>query len=72
MTMDRYNCYGWLHVSVNDDDLSSATIRITHHRPHHPYTDISVTPEVEDIVNKLKNLTAAKVCVLTHLLGFLT
>lgn len=62
MTMDRYPCYGWLHISLDEEDLSSATIRITHHRPHHPYTDISITPEVEEIVDKFKSLPAAKVC----------
>lgn len=61
MTMDRYNCYGWLNISVDDDDLSFANIRITHHLSHHPYTDISITPEVEEIVEKLQDLTAAKV-----------
>jgi hypothetical protein len=71
MTMDRHNCYRWLHVSVNDDNLSLATIQITHHQPHHPYTDILVTAEVGDIVDKLKNLMAAKVRVFTCLLGSL-
>lgn len=39
-TMDRYKCYGWLHITLDDRNLSSSTIRITHHQSHHPYTDI--------------------------------
>lgn len=63
MTMDRYNCNGWLFITLNDTDLTTANIRITHHRSHHPYTDISISPDIGKIVERLKDLPAAKVCV---------
>ena len=61
MTMDWYQCDGWLHVTVDESDLSMVCIRITHYRWHHPYTDISISDNIAKEIEKLKDLPAAKV-----------
>lgn len=61
MTMDRYKCSGWLFITLNNDDLIMAGVRITHYRCHPPYTDISISDDVVDDIERLKDLTAAKV-----------
>lgn len=61
MTMDRFNCDGWLHVTTDQRDLTCIMIHITHHRCHVPYTDICLTPAIMELVESLKTLSAAKV-----------
>ncbi|KAF8224827.1 hypothetical protein L208DRAFT_1181424, partial [Tricholoma matsutake] len=61
MTMDWYQCDGWLHVTVDESDLSTVCIHITHYRWHHPYTDISILDNIAEEIEKLKDLPAAKV-----------
>ncbi|KAF8230921.1 hypothetical protein L208DRAFT_1102684, partial [Tricholoma matsutake] len=61
MTMDRYQCDGWLHVTVNESDLSTVCVCITHYHWHHPYTDISISDNIAEEIEKLKDLPAAKV-----------
>jgi hypothetical protein len=46
MTMERVDCDGWLHITLDDDDLGMAVIRMTHYQCHHPYTDISIMADV--------------------------
>jgi hypothetical protein len=65
MKMDRFNCNGWLNVNINDDEPHITRVRITHYRCHQPYTDISVSTEVETLVESLKNMSAAQ--VMSHL-----
>lgn len=61
MKMDRFNCNGWLRITVNEDDTSIARVRLTHHRCHQPYTDISVPKGIKDIIIEMKDSSAAKV-----------
>ena len=61
ITMDRFKCSGWLIITLDVGDLTSTGIRITHYQPHTPYTDISLSEEVTKEVERLKDLTAAKV-----------
>ena len=61
MTMDQYQCDGWLHVTVNESDLSIVCIYITHYCWHHPYMDISILDDIAEEIEKLKDLPAAKV-----------
>ncbi|KAJ6595047.1 hypothetical protein DFH09DRAFT_906413, partial [Mycena vulgaris] len=61
MKMDRFNCDGWLHITADDTDTNIVTVRMTHHRCHTPYLDISIPQAVKDTVESLKHLTAAKV-----------
>ncbi|KAF8158821.1 hypothetical protein BJ912DRAFT_830518, partial [Pholiota molesta] len=34
MSMDRFNCNGWLKITMTDGNSSLAGITITHHRAH--------------------------------------
>jgi hypothetical protein len=61
MTMDRYKCGGWLILTINENELASVGIRLTHHRQHPPYTDISILEDIVKEIERLKDLTAAKV-----------
>ncbi|KAJ7698358.1 hypothetical protein B0H17DRAFT_1006819 [Mycena rosella] len=61
MKMDRFACDGWLHITVDDAEISVVTVRMTHHRCHTPYLDISISNEIKETVENLKHLTAAKI-----------
>jgi hypothetical protein len=61
MTMERFACNGWLHVTTNNEDLKIVNIRITHHQCHIPYTDISMSDDIAELVRSMKDDTAAKV-----------
>ncbi|KAJ7245269.1 hypothetical protein C8J57DRAFT_1082436, partial [Mycena rebaudengoi] len=69
MKMDRFACDGWLHITVNDEDLELVTVRMTHYRCHTPYVDISIPKEVKETVESMKNLPASKVIFLTALIS---
>jgi hypothetical protein len=61
MTMERYKCSRWLFVTLDSCDGKMAGIRMTHYRCHPPYTNISISEDVATEIEKLKDLTAAKV-----------
>ncbi|KAJ7927678.1 hypothetical protein B0H13DRAFT_1537461, partial [Mycena leptocephala] len=61
MKMDRFPCDGWLNITVNEEDLQLAAIRMTHHRCHTPYVDISIPKKVKETVESMKNLPASKI-----------
>jgi hypothetical protein len=63
MTMERFNCDGWMHITLDDENLETAVIRMTHYQCHHPYLDISILPEIAQEIERLKDLSAAKVCI---------
>lgn len=44
MTMERFDCDGWMHITLDDEDL-----------------DISILPEIAQEIERLKDLSAAKV-----------
>ncbi|KIJ91169.1 hypothetical protein K443DRAFT_48283, partial [Laccaria amethystina LaAM-08-1] len=64
MTMDWFPCEGWLIVTVDEANRDVASIRITHHRCHVPYTDISISEDVAQLIEEMKNLPASKVFTL--------
>ena len=61
MTMDHYKCSSQMFVRLNSDDLAMAGMCITHYQCHPPYTDISISDDVVDNIERLKDLMAAKV-----------
>jgi hypothetical protein len=61
MTMDRFKCDGWLHITLDDELEDVAVIHTTHHQNHIPYTDISISEEVMNEIKWLKDLPAGKV-----------
>lgn len=62
MKMDRYACNGHLYVTADENDHEMLHVRVTHHRWHQPYTNISISEDVEIIIQEMKGLPAAKVC----------
>ncbi|KAF8220900.1 hypothetical protein L208DRAFT_1331139 [Tricholoma matsutake] len=36
MTMEHFNCDGWIHITLDDKDLDVAVICMTHYQCHHP------------------------------------
>ncbi|KAJ7694761.1 hypothetical protein B0H17DRAFT_931407, partial [Mycena rosella] len=61
MKVDRFVCDGWLHITINENDLNVAAVRMTHHRCHNPCVDISIPKSVKETVEKMRNLPASKV-----------
>ena len=61
MTMDRYKCSGWMFVTLNSNDLMMAGMHITHYQCHPPNTDILISDDIVDDIERLQDLTAAKV-----------
>ena len=61
MTMEHFDCAGWIYITLDDKDLDVAVICMTHYQCHHPYLDISILPEIAQKIKRLKGLSAAKV-----------
>ncbi|KAF8991912.1 hypothetical protein BDZ89DRAFT_973611 [Hymenopellis radicata] len=59
--MDRFECSGWLRVTVNNDNASIARIRLTHHHAHTPYLDINLGPKEKSLIDELKHLAPSKI-----------
>ena len=72
MTMDRYKCSGRLFVTLNENKLTMACMCITHYLCHPPYTDISISDSITKEIEGLKDMTAAKVSLITCFLRMLT
>ena len=62
LKMDRFNCYGWLHITMQDSNLKIAKIQLSHHEPHCHYVNIALDDKVKRLVKELKNLTLRQVC----------
>lgn len=58
--MDRFECNGYLRVTMIDKNTTLAGITITHHRSHCPYV-VSVPDKVESIIQEMINMPASKV-----------
>ncbi|KDR82282.1 hypothetical protein GALMADRAFT_115207, partial [Galerina marginata CBS 339.88] len=61
MTMDRFDCNGWLRITMTDGYPNLAGIKITHHRTHCQYVDISLTDKVSAIIQAMVDMPASKV-----------
>jgi hypothetical protein len=61
MKMDRFRCHGWLRVTVDDGDLRTVKVRLTHALAHPSYTDISLPEVIAKRVNEMRDSSAAKV-----------
>ncbi|KAF8884072.1 hypothetical protein CPB84DRAFT_1817005 [Gymnopilus junonius] len=59
--MDRFDCNGYLHITMSDHFPSLAGIIITHHLSHWGYLDISITEDVEAIIKERVNMPASKI-----------
>ncbi|KAF8234730.1 hypothetical protein L208DRAFT_1014815, partial [Tricholoma matsutake] len=61
MTMEHFDCNGCMHIMLDDEDLEMAVICMMHYQCHHPYLNISILPEIAQEIERLKDLSAAKV-----------
>ena len=61
MKMDRFGCHGWLRVTVDDGDLRTVKVRLTHALAHPSYTDISIPEVIAKRVKEMRDSSAAKV-----------
>ncbi|KAF8226953.1 hypothetical protein L208DRAFT_1406196 [Tricholoma matsutake] len=59
--MEHFDCDGWMHITLDDENLGTAVICMMHYQCHHPYLDISVLPEIGQEIERLKDLSAAKI-----------
>lgn len=53
--MPRYNCKGWLYITVPDDRTLPVRVRMTHEEAHPHYTDISLPERVQDLIIEMKS-----------------
>ncbi|KAG6848311.1 hypothetical protein H0H93_001313, partial [Arthromyces matolae] len=70
MYMDRFPCNGYFRVTMTDERPNEARVRLTHHRTHCPYVDITVDTETVNLVKSMKNMTPSKVCIVAMLYVF--
>ncbi|KAJ7718035.1 hypothetical protein B0H14DRAFT_2203863, partial [Mycena olivaceomarginata] len=62
MKMDRFPCQGTLQITVDDDQLHvPLRLKLKHHLAHLHYVDISVSQSIKDLVESMKNDTAANI-----------
>ncbi|KAG6907485.1 hypothetical protein DXG01_008775 [Tephrocybe rancida] len=61
MCMERFDCDGWLHITVDTDDLTTICICIAHYKCHTPYTSISIPDDVKKLIEEMKDLPATKI-----------
>jgi len=67
MKMDHFMCNGRFNICINDDEPNITRVCITHHWCHQTYTNISVSKDIEDIVENLKDMPTAQVFLhVTH------
>ncbi|KAF8223633.1 hypothetical protein L208DRAFT_1411590 [Tricholoma matsutake] len=52
---------GWLFMTLNENELMMACIRITHYQCHPLYTNISISDSIVKEIEGLKDMTAAKI-----------
>ncbi|KAJ7440654.1 hypothetical protein B0H11DRAFT_1750566 [Mycena galericulata] len=58
--MDRFPCNGYLRITVVDGD-ETVRLRLTHHRAHSQYINISMDEEIKQVIEEMKNSTASAV-----------
>jgi len=61
MVMEHFPCNGKLHITLNPEVTDAARIHIEHHLPHQHYVDISLTDEMKDIIEEMKDSPASMV-----------
>ena len=53
--MPRYNCKGWLYITVPNDRTLPIQVRMTHDEAHPHYTDISLLECVQVLIVEMKS-----------------
>ncbi|KIM85647.1 hypothetical protein PILCRDRAFT_66137, partial [Piloderma croceum F 1598] len=62
--MPRYNCKGWLYITVPDDRTLPVQVQMTHEEVHPHYTDISLPEHVQDLITEMKSSTPSDVSLI--------
>ncbi|KAE9401188.1 hypothetical protein BT96DRAFT_791205, partial [Gymnopus androsaceus JB14] len=58
--MDRYDCGGYLRITMQEGYLRDARIHFSHHT-HTPYVSISITPEQLQTIREMRNQSPSKI-----------
>ncbi|EEB92308.1 hypothetical protein MPER_09207, partial [Moniliophthora perniciosa FA553] len=59
--MKRYDCKGYLNVTLNKRNITESRIRLTHHLAHNPYVSISIPDNHRELIKELKSWTPSKI-----------
>jgi len=55
--MPRYDCGGWMHITVPENRTLTVHVRMRHDIVHPHYLDISLPDEVRALIEKMKSST---------------
>ncbi|KAJ7726309.1 hypothetical protein DFH07DRAFT_758176 [Mycena maculata] len=58
--MDRFPCNGYLRITVVEGEVTLG-IRLTHHRAHCQYVDISIDDETKKLIDAMKDSPASAI-----------
>ncbi|KAJ7759006.1 hypothetical protein DFH07DRAFT_713342, partial [Mycena maculata] len=64
--MDRFPCNGYLRITVVEGEVTLG-IRLTHHRAHCQYVDISIDNDTKKLIEAMKDSPASAVLIKWHL-----
>jgi len=56
LTMDRFDCQGYLHISVPRESAEEVRVKLSHHQAHIRYVDIEIDEPIKKCVEELKDL----------------
>ncbi|TDL14782.1 hypothetical protein BD410DRAFT_680055, partial [Rickenella mellea] len=59
--MTRYDCEGWLRVTVSDDMPDTVRVRIRHHSAHGKYTDIAIPDNIKELISQMSNSVPSQI-----------
>ncbi|KAJ7575316.1 hypothetical protein C8J56DRAFT_750326, partial [Mycena floridula] len=63
LMMERFDCNGWLRITMTDNDSTTARVDFSHHDAHDCYVNISLGATEKAMVSDMKNLPPSKVCL---------
>ncbi|TFK47321.1 hypothetical protein OE88DRAFT_1636709 [Heliocybe sulcata] len=59
--MRRYKCRGWLRITIFKVDTRLAHVHMTHDLAHTHVTDISLSSEILELIDEMRNQTASDI-----------
>jgi hypothetical protein len=66
LTMDRFDCRGYLHVSVPQENAEEVRIKLAHCEAHLRYVNIEIDAAMKKRVEELKDLPPYAVSTFTY------
>ncbi|KAJ7580771.1 hypothetical protein C8J56DRAFT_743222, partial [Mycena floridula] len=61
LMMERFDCNGWLRITMTDNDSTTARVDFSHHDAHDCYVNISLGATEKAMVSDMKNLPPSKI-----------